>query len=94
MPCFAVRDRGGVRPRSPLTWLATHDRRPHTDGVVEELTVPDQEILERKERIREADRRAVAAGEASWAEMNRANTFTASVAHLYRPVTAKRGKPR
>lgn len=53
----------------------------------------DREVFARKEKLREKDRRTVAAGEATWAEMNRANTFAASVVHLYRPIK-KLGLPK
>jgi hypothetical protein len=61
--------------------------------VAKNLTLSDREVFARKEKLREKDRRTVAAGEATWAEMNRANTFTASVVHLYRPMK-KLGLPR
>ncbi|MBX3276309.1 MAG: hypothetical protein KF729_39010 [Sandaracinaceae bacterium] len=57
------------------------------------LTTADREVFARKEKLREKDRRTVAAGEATWAEMNRANTFAVSVVHLYRPIK-KLGLPR
>lgn len=46
----------------------------------------DLEILERKNASREEDHKAVANGKSTWAEVNRANTFGASVIHLYRPL--------
>lgn len=57
------------------------------------LSARDREVFARKGKGREKDHRAVAAGEATWAEMNHANTFMASVVHLYRPMK-KLGLPR
>lgn len=61
--------------------------------MAKKLSARDREVFARKQKLREKDRRTVASGGATWAEMNRANTFAASVVHLYRPIK-KLGLPR
>ena len=57
------------------------------------LTESDREVFARKETGRERDRQIVAAGKASFSEMNRGNALASSVMHLYRPAE-KLGLPR
>ncbi|MCB9591148.1 MAG: hypothetical protein H6719_00325 [Sandaracinaceae bacterium] len=61
--------------------------------MAKKLTTSDREVFARKQALREKDRRTVASSQATWAEMNRANTFGAAVVHLYRPIK-KLGLPR
>ena len=90
---LARRGSGTTTGNSPTRSSRPNRDCAYTSFVSTKLTDGDREVFARKQALREKDRRTVAAGKATWTEMNRANTFGASVVHLYRPIK-KLGLPQ